>query len=80
MYIFYIYIYTYYKTIHNFLQGGWGAVCACRVFQGLFQGFFYPSTHAILGKWAPPTERGRLSTYIYAGENSFLTLNNNTIV
>ncbi|XP_077290054.1 putative inorganic phosphate cotransporter [Arctopsyche grandis] len=49
------------------VNGGWGAVCACRVFQGLFQGFFYPSTHAILGKWAPPAERGRLSTYIYAG-------------
>lgn len=43
-------------------------MCACRVIQGFFQGFFYPSTHAVLGKWAPPSERGRLSTYIYAGK------------
>ncbi|XP_026331088.1 sialin-like, partial [Hyposmocoma kahamanoa] len=45
--------------------GGWLATCACRLLQGMTQAAFYPSIHTILGKWAPLSERGRLSTYIY---------------
>ncbi|XP_059615084.1 putative inorganic phosphate cotransporter isoform X4 [Phlebotomus argentipes] len=47
--------------------GGWKLVCASRVFQGLCQGFIFPSTHTLLSKWAPVSERGKLSTYCYSG-------------
>ncbi|KAG6449210.1 hypothetical protein O3G_MSEX005914 [Manduca sexta] len=47
--------------------GGWQAVCACRVLQGLSQGFIYPSMHNLIGKWVPIEEKSRLGTIIYAG-------------
>ncbi|KAJ2948840.1 hypothetical protein O0L34_g5766 [Tuta absoluta] len=47
--------------------GGWQIVCACRVVQGLSQGLVYPSTHYLLGKWAPLEEKSRLGTFVYAG-------------
>lgn len=47
--------------------GGWQAVCACRVLQGLSQGFTYPSIHNLIGKWVPLEEKSRLGTIIYAG-------------
>ncbi|KAJ0176884.1 hypothetical protein K1T71_008063 [Dendrolimus kikuchii] len=47
--------------------GGWKAVCACRVLQGLSQGFVYPSLHNLIGKWIPLHEKSRLGTIIYAG-------------
>ncbi|XP_026315259.1 putative inorganic phosphate cotransporter [Hyposmocoma kahamanoa] len=47
--------------------GGWQLVCACRVLQGLTQGFLYPSIHNLIGKWAPLEEKSRLGTVIYAG-------------
>ncbi|GBP87187.1 Putative inorganic phosphate cotransporter [Eumeta japonica] len=47
--------------------GGWEAVCACRVLQGLAQGFLYPATHSLISKWAPLTEKSRIGTFIYAG-------------
>ncbi|GBP87189.1 Putative inorganic phosphate cotransporter [Eumeta japonica] len=47
--------------------GGWAAVCACRVLQGLAQGFLFPSTHALISKWVPLTEKSRIGTFIYAG-------------
>ncbi|XP_073956249.1 putative inorganic phosphate cotransporter [Choristoneura fumiferana] len=47
--------------------GGWQAVCACRVLQGLSQGFIYPCMHNLIGKWAPLEEKSRLGTLIYAG-------------
>ncbi|CAK1579848.1 unnamed protein product [Parnassius mnemosyne] len=49
------------------LFGGWISVCIGRLFQGITQAAFYPSIHTLLGKWAPLSERGRLSTYIYTG-------------
>ncbi|GBP98050.1 Putative inorganic phosphate cotransporter [Eumeta japonica] len=47
--------------------GGWEAVCACRVVQGLAQGFLFPATHSLISKWVPLTEKSRLGTFIYAG-------------
>ncbi|XP_047991088.1 putative inorganic phosphate cotransporter isoform X2 [Leguminivora glycinivorella] len=49
------------------VYGGWYAVCACRVLQGLAQGFVYPSMHNLIGKWVPLEEKSRLGTFIYAG-------------
>lgn len=46
--------------------GEWG-VMVCRIGQGLSQGFFFPSAHALIGKWAPPTERSRIGSLVYAG-------------
>ncbi|KPJ16520.1 Putative inorganic phosphate cotransporter [Papilio machaon] len=47
--------------------GGWQLVCACRVVQGLLQGFLFPSMHNLIGKWVPLEEKSRLGTLIYAG-------------
>lgn len=47
--------------------GGVPLLCALRMFQGLTQGFVYPSTHSVLSRWAPIPERGFLNTCSYAG-------------
>ncbi|XP_049873026.1 putative inorganic phosphate cotransporter isoform X2 [Pectinophora gossypiella] len=47
--------------------GGWQLVCACRVLQGLSQGFLFPCMHNLIGKWVPLEEKSRLGTLIYAG-------------
>lgn len=47
--------------------GGWQAVVCLRVVQGLCQGVIFPSTHTLLAKWAPPSERGTIGTYCYSG-------------
>ncbi|KAI5639151.1 major facilitator superfamily domain-containing protein [Phthorimaea operculella] len=47
--------------------GGWQLVCACRVLQGLSQGFLFPSMHNLIGKWVPIEEKSSLGTFIYAG-------------
>ncbi|CAG9786475.1 unnamed protein product [Diatraea saccharalis] len=49
------------------LYAGWFGMCVCRLLQGMTQAAFYPSIHTILGKWAPLSERGRLTTYVYTG-------------
>ncbi|KAJ8980968.1 hypothetical protein NQ317_013422 [Molorchus minor] len=46
---------------------GSGGVMACRVLQGLSQGFFFPSIHNLLGQWAPTPERSRLGTIVFSG-------------
>lgn len=51
--------------------GSWG-VMICRILQGLSQGFFFPSSHNLLGKWVPPNERARMGTFVYAGMINFL--------
>ncbi|CAB3261005.1 unnamed protein product [Arctia plantaginis] len=47
--------------------GGWQALCACRVLQGLTQGFLYPSMHSLIGKWVPLEEKSSLGTLVYGG-------------
>ncbi|XP_075977973.1 putative inorganic phosphate cotransporter [Anticarsia gemmatalis] len=47
--------------------GGWQLVCACRVLQGLTQGFLYPSIHHLIAKWVPLEEKSSMGTIIYAG-------------
>ncbi|CAG5042970.1 unnamed protein product [Parnassius apollo] len=47
--------------------GGWQMVCACRVIQGLFQGFLMPSAHNLLAKWAPLHEKTRIGVFVYVG-------------
>ncbi|XP_066153396.1 putative inorganic phosphate cotransporter isoform X2 [Euwallacea fornicatus] len=42
-------------------------VLAVRVVQGMFQGFFFPSVHNILGKWAPKEERSTLGNLVFTG-------------
>lgn len=45
----------------------WKALIFLRALQGLFQGFVYPCVHMMLGKWAHPSERGKLTTFAYSG-------------
>ncbi|XP_037868176.1 inorganic phosphate transporter 1 isoform X2 [Bombyx mori] len=49
------------------LFSGWMGLATCRLIQGMTQAALYPSMHTMLGKWAPLSERGRLSTYVYTG-------------
>lgn len=51
----------------TFAAYGWKAVVMLRVAQGLCQGCIFPSTHTLLAKWAPPSERGTIGTYCYSG-------------
>ncbi|KAK3916121.1 Sialin [Frankliniella fusca] len=46
--------------------GGWMAVFANRVVQGVTQGPLYPSMYTLLGVWVPPQERESFTTLIMA--------------
>ncbi|KAJ1524973.1 hypothetical protein ONE63_009825 [Megalurothrips usitatus] len=48
--------------------GGWKAVFANRVLQGLTQGPIYPSCYTLLGLWVPPLERELFATFILASQ------------
>ncbi|XP_058803237.1 putative inorganic phosphate cotransporter isoform X2 [Phymastichus coffea] len=48
-------------------DGGWIAVCACRMGMGLCQGCVLPGIQTLLARWVPPSERARLGTFAYAG-------------
>lgn len=47
--------------------GSYGVI-ACRIVQGVSQGFFFPSFFSILGCWAPANERSRLGSFSLAGK------------
>ncbi|XP_030754140.1 putative inorganic phosphate cotransporter [Sitophilus oryzae] len=42
-------------------------VIVCRIFQGFGQSFLYPSTHVMLGQWAPFEERSTLGNIAFSG-------------
>lgn len=43
------------------------AVIWIRVLEGLAGGVTFPATHALLGKWAPPSERSFMNSMVYTG-------------
>lgn len=43
-------------------------VIACRILQGICQGFIYPSAHYLLSEWTPLSERSRFSSFVYGGK------------
>lgn len=43
------------------------ALITIRALEGLAEGTIYPCNHAILSKWAPPLERNRMASILYAG-------------
>ncbi|KAJ8980965.1 hypothetical protein NQ317_013419 [Molorchus minor] len=46
---------------------GYGGVIACRVIQGMCQGFLFPSVHNLLSLWAPLSDRTTVASFVYAG-------------
>ncbi|XP_072948727.1 putative inorganic phosphate cotransporter [Epargyreus clarus] len=42
-------------------------VCICRGIQGFTQGAIFPSMHYLISKWVPLEEKGRMSSFIFAG-------------
>ncbi|XP_049873430.1 putative inorganic phosphate cotransporter [Pectinophora gossypiella] len=56
--------------------GGWQLVCACRVLQGLSQGFLFPAIYNMLGKWIPKEEKSRLGAIVYSGATMGMALQN----
>uniref|UniRef100_A0A1B6E1K5 Putative inorganic phosphate cotransporter n=1 Tax=Clastoptera arizonana TaxID=38151 RepID=A0A1B6E1K5_9HEMI len=49
------------------LKTGWLIFCFSRVLQGMFQGCVYPSVNTLLAKWAPPTEKSRIFSFVFSG-------------
>lgn len=49
------------------IAGGFAAIVAVRVLEGIGEGITYPSMNAMLSKWAPPLERSIMATFIFAG-------------
>ncbi|KAJ0176886.1 hypothetical protein K1T71_008065 [Dendrolimus kikuchii] len=47
--------------------GGWKAVCACRIAQGMSQAGTFPGTQSLLARWVPRNERATWGSYVYAG-------------
>ncbi|KAH9504374.1 hypothetical protein Btru_063441 [Bulinus truncatus] len=45
------------------------AMLALRIIMGISEGAAFPSMHSLWGRWAPPLERTRLSSFTYAGQN-----------
>lgn len=48
-------------------KGGFLALFAVRLLEGLGEGVTFPAMHAIWGKWAPQMERSKLVTFTYSG-------------
>ncbi|XP_052132104.1 putative inorganic phosphate cotransporter [Frankliniella occidentalis] len=50
------------------MYGDWPAVAVTRAASGLCQGFVFPSCYVLLGKWAPPLERGRFTAFVIGAQ------------
>lgn len=50
------------------IYGDWPAVAVARAASGLCQGFVFPSCYVLLGKWAPPLERGRFTAFVIGAQ------------
>ncbi|XP_034255015.1 putative inorganic phosphate cotransporter isoform X2 [Thrips palmi] len=48
--------------------GDWPAVAVTRAASGLCQGFVFPACYVLLGKWAPPLERGRFTAFVIGAQ------------
>ncbi|KAJ8923270.1 hypothetical protein NQ315_001827 [Exocentrus adspersus] len=46
---------------------GYGGIIACRVIEGLSQGFLYPSIHNLLSAWVPIVDRATIGSFVYTG-------------
>lgn len=45
------------------------ALVLVRILEGLGEGVTFPSMHAMLARWVPPTERSRFAAVVYNGAN-----------
>lgn len=48
-------------------NGGYYAMIAIRVLEGIFEGVTFPCLQVIWSRWAPPEERSRFGTFTYMG-------------
>lgn len=48
-------------------KGHYGIVLALRVLMGLGGGVTLPAMHVLVAKWAPPAERSKIASTVYAG-------------
>ncbi|CAH1154738.1 unnamed protein product [Phaedon cochleariae] len=48
-------------------QLGVAGVIACRIVQGLTQGFVFPSIHHLISAWVPLSSRAKIAGFVYAG-------------
>ncbi|XP_028173313.1 putative inorganic phosphate cotransporter [Ostrinia furnacalis] len=47
--------------------GGWKAVCACRILQGLSQAGYYPGLQTFTARWSSFGERARFYGWVFTG-------------
>ena len=50
------------------------AVIALRMLEGMFEGFMFPATHALLSRWTPETQTTRSVTYAFSGQECGLVI------
>ena len=57
-------------TLLTPVAANWGTVpfIILRVLEGLFEGVTFPAMHAMMAKWIPNEERGKLGSFIWAGK------------
>lgn len=49
------------------IYGDYPVLIGVRVLEGIFEAVAYPSMHSMLSRWAPPMERSKMATTVYAG-------------
>lgn len=65
-----IFITSLVTTTMPFLSStfGYQGVLACRILQGLSQGFMFPSLQGLLSLWAPLSERTKYGSIVWSGK------------